>query len=132
MIAEAASYVYSISKEGLYVHLYGGNTVCTQLTDGSQIKLRQRTDYPWGQTIDITIDEAPDSKVALFLRIPSWTKNPDITLNGKPVERRFDLNHILRFNEIGVPEIACIWIFRCLSNSLKPIPWLKKYEIWSL
>lgn len=86
MIAEAASYVYSISKEGLYVHLYGGNTVCTQLTDGSQIKLRQRTDYPRGQTIDITIDEAPDSKVALFLRIPSWTKNPDITLNGKPVE----------------------------------------------
>ena len=86
MIAEAASYAYSVSKEGLYVHLYGGNTVDTPLANGSQFKLRQQTNYPWDGTIDITIEKAPADKVALFLRIPGWVKEPRIQLNGKLVD----------------------------------------------
>ncbi len=85
MIAESARYAYSVSKEGLYVHLYGGNTVDTQLADGSPIKLRQETNYPWDGTIDITIEQAPADKTALFLRIPGWVKEPCIQLNGKQV-----------------------------------------------
>jgi hypothetical protein len=85
MIAESASYAYSISKEGLYIHLYGGNTVDTQLADGSEIKLRQETNYPWDGAIKITIDQAPAGEAALFLRIPGWVKDPCIELNGEPV-----------------------------------------------
>ncbi len=86
MIAEASSFTYSISEEGLYVHLYGGNAVDTQLANGSQIKLRQQTNYPWDGTIDITMEQAPADRASLFLRIPGWVKEPRIRLNGELVD----------------------------------------------
>ena len=86
MIAESPRYAYSISEEGLYVHLYGGNTVDTQLTDGSQIKLHQQTNYPWDGAIQIIIDKAPADQIPLFLRIPGWVKEPSIKLNGKSID----------------------------------------------
>lgn len=87
MIAEAGSYFYSVSEEGLFVHLYGGNTLNTQLLDGSRIKLRQETDYPWDGAIKITIEEAPADEVSLFLRIPGWAKKAQLTVNDKPLAK---------------------------------------------
>ncbi|HOL31357.1 MAG TPA: glycoside hydrolase family 127 protein [Anaerohalosphaeraceae bacterium] len=84
MIAESARYAYSISEAGLYVHLYGSNTLDTQLADGSPIKLRQQTNYPWEETIQITMEKAPAYQTALFLRIPGWAKEARVEINGKP------------------------------------------------
>lgn len=86
-VAEASSYFYGIAKDGLYVHLYGSGELDTTLPDGSQIKLRQQTDYPWDGKITISIDQAPDEEVALFVRIPGWTKQPCITVNDIQTER---------------------------------------------
>ena len=83
MIAEASQYAYSISQDGLYVHLYGSNKADTKLANGSQIKLTQETNYPWDGTVNITIDQAPAEKTALYLRIPGWVNSPTITVNGK-------------------------------------------------
>ena len=84
-IAEAGSYFYSVSREGLYVHLYGGNVVDTVLPGGGRIKLRQQTDYPWDGTINIVIEDAPADETALFLRIPGWAKQAFVKVNDKPV-----------------------------------------------
>lgn len=86
MIAESVRYAYSISEEGLYIHLYGGSVLDTQLADGSPIKLRQQTNYPWDGTIQITIEKAPAGQTALFLRIPGWAKEAQLEINGKPAE----------------------------------------------
>lgn len=85
-IAHASHYFYGISKDGLYVHLYGGNVVDTLLPDGSRIKLRQETDYPWDGTIHLAVEAAPVDETALFLRIPGWAKEARIQVNGKPVD----------------------------------------------
>lgn len=80
-IAEISNYMYSISDEGLYIDMYGGNTLTTKLKDGSPIKLTQQTNYPWDGNITITLLEAPET--AVFLRIPSWCKRA--TINNKPI-----------------------------------------------
>jgi len=82
-IAKSAAWAYSISDEGLCVNLYGSSALDTDLTNGSKIKLTQKTDYPWDGEIEITVTEAPKNKFSLFLRIPGWSNDASIKLNNK-------------------------------------------------
>ncbi|HEY0946629.1 MAG TPA: beta-L-arabinofuranosidase domain-containing protein, partial [Opitutaceae bacterium] len=71
-IAEAHNYVYSLSPDTLWVHLYAASELDTAWTDGSRIKLRQDTEYPWNGAVKLTVAEAPDRPIALKFRIPGW------------------------------------------------------------
>lgn len=84
-IAEVSSYMYSVADDGLYIDMYGGNKLTTQLKDGSAIALEQQTDYPWNGAIAITLQKAPAKETAIFLRIPAWCRKATILINGKPV-----------------------------------------------
>jgi DUF1680 family protein len=84
-IAETAAYAYSVSNEGVWVNLYGGNVLDTHLPGGAAIKLRQQTEYPWEGTIRITWEVVPPGESSLFLRIPGWAEGARVAVNGKPV-----------------------------------------------
>ncbi len=86
-IAEVSAYAYSMSDEGVWVNLYGSNVLDTHLSDGTLVKLRQQTDYPWEGTIRITMENMPQREISLFLRIPGWAENSRVTINDKPVGR---------------------------------------------
>ena len=46
--AKLHNWAYSVSDEGLWVHLYGGNTLQTELPDGSPVALKQKaTQADW-------------------------------------------------------------------------------------
>ena len=53
-MTEVADYMYSVSEEGLFVNLYGGNRLSTHLKDGSALRLTQQTDYPWDGKIKLS------------------------------------------------------------------------------
>jgi hypothetical protein len=89
-IAEAASYAYSVSDNGVWVNLFGGNMLETQLSGGPTVKLRQQTDYPWRGTVQIAVESAPTTEFSLFVRIPGWVENAQVTVNGKPVGGRVE------------------------------------------
>ncbi len=82
-IALLHNWFYSASDEGLWIHLYGSNSVNTALPDGSSIALTQQTDYPWDDTIRISIDEAPANEASLMLRIPGWADAASLRVNGE-------------------------------------------------
>lgn len=84
-IAEVSDYMYSISEDGLYVNMYGGNVLNTELHDGSKLKLEQTTNYPWDGNVLIHIKEIEQKETSIFLRIPGWCKNATIKINGKTV-----------------------------------------------
>ena len=81
-IAEVNNYVYSISDKGLWINLYGSNTLTTTLKDGSAIRLSQETAYPWDGTVNMKLEQAPATKFSVFVRIPGWCKGASITING--------------------------------------------------
>ncbi|OAM89676.1 glycoside hydrolase family 127 protein [Termitidicoccus mucosus] len=88
-IAEAHNYVYSLSPDTLWVHLYAASELDTAWTDGGRIRLRQETGYPWDGAVRLTITEAPAKPVAIRLRIPGWLKEPaSVRVAGKPAEGR--------------------------------------------
>jgi DUF1680 family protein len=82
-IAEVAGYAYSLSDEGVWINLYGGNVLDTHLPNGEPIRLNQQTEYPWGGTIRIDMEETPQKDFSLFLRIPGWAEDAHVTINGE-------------------------------------------------
>jgi DUF1680 family protein len=82
-IAEVNNYMYSIGEKGLYVNMYGGNTLATELHDGTKIKLEQTTNYPWSGAVVMNIKELSKRNAKLFVRIPGWCKNFTVKQNGK-------------------------------------------------
>lgn len=88
-ISEVQNYVYNLSDDGLYVNLYGGSQLKTNLKNGENIQVTQTTDYPWDGQVSLTIDKAPKKSFTLSMRIPGWCKGATISVNGKKQEGNF-------------------------------------------
>lgn len=97
-IAEVSNYAYSLTKEGLYVNLYGSNNLNTNTEEGAKIQLRQQTNYPWDGAIIITMDKAPKEDYALFLRIPGWSDGAKVMINNKTVDANAVAGSYLKIN----------------------------------
>ena len=84
-IAEVNNYMYSIGEKGLYINMYGGNTLATELHDGTTIKLEQTTNYPWSGNVSLNVKELSKNGAKIFVRIPGWCKRYGLKQNGKVV-----------------------------------------------
>ncbi len=83
-MAETGNYLYSMTDEGIWFNLYGGNLLETNLPGGDPLALEQVTDYPWNGNIRIRLKRVPDRELSLHLRIPSWADGASLLINGKP------------------------------------------------
>jgi len=82
--AAIPGYLYSTSPSGIYVNLYHSSTLDWHLEDGTELKLVQRTKYPWNGDISLTLRPAKPTTFTLYLRIPEWASKATVTLDGKP------------------------------------------------
>ncbi|HSC55081.1 MAG TPA: glycoside hydrolase family 127 protein [Phnomibacter sp.] len=82
-IAEVNAYMFSIGEKGLYVNMYGGNTLNTTLHDGTKISLEETTNYPWSGAVQLQVNELSKKETNIFLRIPGWCKKYTVKQNGK-------------------------------------------------
>lgn len=84
-IAELTAYAYSKTDDSVWVNLYGGNRLKTELS-GKPVQITQTTNYPWDGAIRMTIDDSPAERFALHLRVPDWASGARIRVNGKSAE----------------------------------------------
>ena len=70
LLASLPGYVYTVSDDALWVHLYASGSVDTVLPNGQGVRVTQQTEYPWDGTITFGMGSA--GRYALMLRIPSW------------------------------------------------------------
>jgi uncharacterized protein len=75
-------YFYSTSREGVYVHLYDNATLDWHLENGTGVKIIQKTNYPWDGDVEMTVTPAQATDFTLYLRIPGWSPNAKVTVNG--------------------------------------------------
>ncbi|MBC8236320.1 glycoside hydrolase family 127 protein, partial [bacterium] len=78
-------YIYSQSEKDAYVHLYVRGSGTLQV-GGKQVALKQETDYPWDGTIKISVNVENPTVFGLNLRIPGWSRNANLTVNGQVVD----------------------------------------------
>jgi DUF1680 family protein len=85
LVASIGGYFYSTSADTVAVHLYGGN-LATLGVAGTRVRIRQTTDYPWSGKVAFEVDPERAATFGLKLRIPSWARRADISLNGEPLD----------------------------------------------
>jgi len=70
-------------KEGPVINLYSNGSWSQALKNGTEVKIKQVTDYPVNKEIQIVIVDLPKTDLfTISLRIPAWSKQTKITVNG--------------------------------------------------
>jgi len=87
-LAEVNNYAYNLSKEGLYVNLYGSNQFKSITLKGEKIEIEQQTNYPWDGKVVLKIIKAPKKAYSFFLRIPGWSQGATISVNNQLIKEQ--------------------------------------------
>jgi hypothetical protein len=69
---------------GLVAAAYGPSEVKTTVGDGTAVTVIEETDYPFRDTISLTVRPARPTTFPLSLRIPGWADAATVTVNGAP------------------------------------------------
>ena len=69
--------------DGLVAALYSPSEVTTTIRN-TQVHLVEKTDYPFRDTIHITVTPASALAFPLSVRIPGWAPDATVTINGQP------------------------------------------------
>jgi DUF1680 family protein len=74
------------SKKGPVINLFNA-AVATALTpDGKDVKLEIESDFPLSGKITVLVTPQKSEKFSLRLRIPSWSKETILKVNGEPLQ----------------------------------------------
>ncbi|MBS1725073.1 MAG: glycoside hydrolase family 127 protein [Armatimonadetes bacterium] len=72
------------NDNGLAAALYSASSVTAKAGDGRSVTIKEDSHYPFEQSIRFSIDTGKKSnRFPLYLRLPAWTKNATLTVNGK-------------------------------------------------
>ncbi|WP_447642938.1 MULTISPECIES: aceric acid hydrolase [Chitinophagaceae] len=99
-IAEVANYAYSADKNGIYVNLYGSNTIHANLPNGETVVLEQTSAYPWNGVVLLKVKQMPSRSRHIAFRIPEWCDDVRIKINGMKQNTDNRQNGYCIFNRI--------------------------------
>lgn len=74
-IASVGGYQYAKQGQTVFVNLYAAGTADVRLDNGTNVKLVQRTKYPWDGRVSMTVTPSRAGNFALNIRIPGWAQN---------------------------------------------------------
>lgn len=83
-LARMPGYIFYTFDNGIAVNLY---TPCESKIklQSTEVRLKQRTDYPVSGDIEIDVEPSREKDFALRLRIPKWAEKFNVMVNNKPV-----------------------------------------------
>lgn len=67
---------------GLATMLYAANETTALVGDGVGIRMDETTDYPFDETIRLTLHPEQEVTFPLYLRIPAWAENATVDVEG--------------------------------------------------
>ncbi len=68
---------------GLCASLYAASEVKAKVDDGTEIKMVEETDYPFGESVRFKLSTPKTISFPFYLRIPRWCKNAEVRINGQ-------------------------------------------------
>ena len=88
------TWMYTKGPDGVYVNLFVGSTVTVEQVAGTDVELRQPTDYPWDGRVNVSVNPKAPTRFSLRIRVPNrnvstlYRRTPDadglvsISVNG--------------------------------------------------
>jgi DUF1680 family protein len=81
-ISQITEWAVLTDKENLYLNFYGTSNAETKTPGGTGIKILQETKYPQSGTVKIKLSMDRSEAFKLNLRIPGWSENTVVKVNG--------------------------------------------------
>jgi len=86
---------------GLAATLYGPSSVSAKVGSGVPVKITTATDYPFNETLRLTVEPEKNVGFPLYLRIPAWCRKAVLSVNGRAIPALADAK--------GFVKIARVW-----------------------
>jgi hypothetical protein len=67
---------------GLAAAMYAPSSVTAKVADGTSVTVTETTDYPFSDTVTLTVSTPRPLAFPLYLRIPGWCTAPQVTVAG--------------------------------------------------
>jgi DUF1680 family protein len=90
-------YVYAHKDNTVFVNLFTASETSIQLND-NPIKISQETQYPWEETVNITVAPEKPSRFAMAVRIPGWARNQPVPSDLYRYLKTSDVKPTLKLN----------------------------------
>ena len=105
-IPSLPGYVYAVKDRDVYVNLFLSNS-STLNVDGKKVSLTQTTDYPYGDSIRIKIDENRCGEFTLKVRIPGWVDGTPVPSDLYAYTKKWQLEYGFRFENSKEGHLKC-------------------------
>lgn len=87
LLTSLGHYIYTPHENALFINLYVGNRVDMPVGDRT-LGIRISGNFPWEETVTISVDATQPVKHTLALRLPDWCEAPQVSCNGEVVTDR--------------------------------------------
>lgn len=81
-IAALGQYFYATDDTCIYINHYAASKATVHFNN-QDIRLTQKTNYPWDGLVNITVNTCASGMFPIALRIPGWCPKADILVNGE-------------------------------------------------
>lgn len=85
-------YIYAYNGDNVYANQYIGSTATIHLNSGDVV-LKQEADWAWNGTSVISIEDGAGNLNTLYLRMPEWSANTVVKVNGQTVSVGIENNY---------------------------------------
>lgn len=76
--------VMATTDNGLATMLYAASETTAKVADGKSVKLTETTNYPFDETVKLTVGTDGAVTFPLYLRVPAWAAGSSVSVNGEP------------------------------------------------
>jgi DUF1680 family protein len=90
-LEELPALAVAVDAQGLRVQLYGPFDARVLVPAAGEVRISQRTGYPFDGGIGLRLDLQHDAAFALRLRMPDWADGATLQVNGEPVATAIDM-----------------------------------------
>ena len=73
------------APDGIYINVYCEGETTIPYNSKNKVTITQVTDYPVSDKIGITVNPGKPGNFTIALRVPSWSKNTSLSINGQAV-----------------------------------------------
>ncbi len=80
------SLAFATSDGGVAYAVYGPNNATINLPDGNTVSVLEDTRYPFSDTLRFEIKVENQAEFPFYFRIPSWTHDIKVSINGKTLD----------------------------------------------
>ena len=89
MITSLDDYIYTVRADGILLNQYIDSDSHIKVAN-NYVEIVQETEFPWDESVRMTVKNSGPDEIKFGVRIPSWAKETCLIVNGKEVSLQSD------------------------------------------